>query len=128
MEVLLVLVILVILGSIAVPIFTGTQEQAEKKSAQTQVSMLARAIDMYRFDTKKYPANLQDLTQRPGDKLTADRWAGPYLEDNKALNDPWDNPYKYAPSGKHNAERYDVWSLGPDGQDGSADDIGNWQS
>ena len=128
MEVLLVLVILVILGSIAVPIFSGTQESAEKKTAQTQVSMLARAIDMYRFDTKKYPGSLDELTQRPSDKVTADRWAGPYIEDNKALDDPWDNPYKYSPNGKHNPERYDVWSLGPDGQDGSADDIGNWQS
>jgi general secretion pathway protein G len=30
--------------------------------------------------------------------------------------------------GKHNTDSFDVWSVGPDGQDGTEDDIGNWQS
>lgn len=127
-EILLVLAILVILGSIAVPMFSGTQEGAEKKAAQIQVSAFSRAIDLYKLSCSKYPSGLQDLAERPSDKLTADRWEGPYIEDNKALVDPWGNQYKYSPNGKHNPERYDVWSLGPDGQDGSDDDIGNWQS
>jgi general secretion pathway protein G len=42
--------------------------------------------------------------------------------------DPWDNEYRFAAPGKHNTEGFDVWSVGPDGQDGSADDIGNWDN
>jgi general secretion pathway protein G len=29
--------------------------------------------------------------------------------------------------GKHNPDTFDVWSVGPDGQDGTDDDIGNWE-
>jgi hypothetical protein len=45
-----------------------------------------------------------------------------------ALLDPWGNRFNYAAPGRHNLDRFDVWSLGPDGQDGTADDIGNWIS
>jgi len=127
MEVLLVLVILVILGSIVVPLYTGIQSGAEAKAARAQVDLLEHTIDMYRLNAKKLPSSLDDLVQRPSD-LKEDRWAGPYIKDNKELLDPWDNPYKFTPNGKHNSSSYDVWSTGPDGQDGNDDDIGNWKS
>ena len=41
--------------------------------------------------------------------------------------DPWDNPYIYYYPGKHNANGYDLLSVGPDGKEGTDDDIGNWQ-
>jgi general secretion pathway protein G len=41
--------------------------------------------------------------------------------------DPWDSEYKFASPGKHNSESFDVWSVGPDKQDGTDDDIGNWE-
>jgi len=126
-EVLLVLVILVILGSIAIPMYTGIQSGAEAKAARAQVDLLEHAIDMYKLNAKKLPSSLDDLTQRPSD-LKEERWAGPYIKENKELVDPWDNPYKYSPNGKHNTNGYDVWSTGPDGQDGNDDDIGNWKS
>jgi general secretion pathway protein G len=127
MEVLLVLVILVILGSIVVPLYTGIQSGAEVKTARTQVDLLEHTIDIYKLNAKKLPSSLDDLVQRPSD-LKEDRWAGPYIKENKDLVDPWDNPYKYTPNGKHNTNGYDVWSTGPDGQDGNDDDIGNWKS
>lgn len=127
MEVLLVLVILVILGSIVVPLYTGIQSGAETKAARAQIDLLEHTIDIYKLNAKKLPESLDDLVQRPSD-LKEERWAGPYIKDNKDLVDPWDNPYKYSPNGKHNTNGYDVWSTGPDGQDGDDDDIGNWKS
>jgi general secretion pathway protein G len=54
------------------------------------------------------------------------KWNGPYRE--KAVpSDPWGRQYQYASPGRHNTDSYDVWSLGPDGADGTDDDIGNWQ-
>jgi general secretion pathway protein G len=46
----------------------------------------------------------------------------------KIAKDPWERDYRFAAPGKHNPESFDVWSVGPDGQDGSADDIGNWEN
>jgi general secretion pathway protein G len=40
--------------------------------------------------------------------------------------DPWHNPYIYYFPGKHNPSGYDLLSAGPDGKEGTADDIGNW--
>jgi general secretion pathway protein G len=32
----------------------------------------------------------------------------------------------YVFPGRRNTTGYDLYSMGPDGQDGTADDIGNW--
>ena len=127
MEVLLVLVILVVLGSIVVPMVTGIGEGANKKAATVQVDSLERMIDMYKFELKQLPNSLDDLVNEPSDPKLAKNWHQ-YMKGNKELVDPWDNPYKYESKGKKNQGSYDVWSTGPDGQDGTADDIGNWKS
>jgi general secretion pathway protein G len=125
-EVLLVLVILVILGSIAVPMFSGVGERANNQAAQVQVDLLENAINTYHAMSLQYPNSLDDLINQPSDPKAAAKWAGPYLPANKSLNDPWDNPYKYNAKGTKSGAGFDVWSMGPDGQDGSDDDIGNW--
>jgi general secretion pathway protein G len=128
MEVLLVLVILVVLASIAVSTYSGIQDRALKDAAKAKVGMLTGQIDTYRLHVRNYPADLNDLITQPSDSRAAERWSGPYLKGTDALLDPWDNDIRYASPGQHNPDSYDVWSVGPDGQDGSADDIGNWQS
>jgi general secretion pathway protein G len=42
--------------------------------------------------------------------------------------DPWGRQYQYRYPGQHNKDRPDIWSMGKDGQDGTADDIGNWSN
>jgi general secretion pathway protein G len=124
-EVLLVLIILVIIGSLAVNVFTGTQKTASVNAAKSNVSLVRGAIDRYYLDMNKYPTKLDDLWTKPSDSTAADKWSGPYMEQLKP--DPWDNPYQYTAQGKNNPGKYDFWSNGPDGQSGSEDDIGNWQ-
>ena len=55
------------------------------------------------------------------------RWAGPYIKISIPA-DPWGRPFRYQSPGRHNTASYDLWSLGPDGRDGTPDDIGNWPS
>ena len=52
-------------------------------------------------------------------------WQGPYLK-RGTPKDPWGNPYLYRSPGQHNASGCDLYSMGPDGQDGGSDDIDNW--
>ncbi|TWT35150.1 Type II secretion system protein G precursor [Posidoniimonas corsicana] len=125
-EVLLVLVILVVIGSIAATSFMGAQEGANKNAAKSQVDMFENAINLYKFNTKHFPEKLEDLLEKPSDKTLADRWEGPYLTKSALPVDPWDNPYKYSADGKKNSDKFDVWSMGPDGDDQTDDDIGNW--
>lgn len=127
-EVLLVLVILVVIGSIAATSLLGMQDKADRDAAKAQVGLFERAIDNYRFMIKQYPDSLQDLVEKPSDKTAADRWEQPFLNKSKIPTDPWGNEYKFSADGKHNQGRYDVWSMGPDGDDQTDDDIGNWES
>lgn len=124
MEVLLVLAILVILGSTVTFYFVGTQKKGYIRSAKIQISSIEQMLKLYVADVGSFPSTQQGLDallQPPADMANPAKWAGPYSE--KALpNDPWDNPYQYELLG---AEQYRVWSMGPDGQNGTEDDVSN---
>ena len=124
-EVLLVLVILVILGSLATNMFIGTQDTANKNAAKAQMGIIADPMNRYRLDMNKFPSKLEELWEEPSDSELQEKWSGPYVE--KLKNDPWENPYQYLAEGKKNTKKYDFWSNGPDGQSGTDDDIGNWE-
>lgn len=125
MEVLLVLVILVILGSMAVGMFTGVQERANIDAATSQVATFKRQIQLYHQQLNQYPTSLQDLIVQPSNLKKPERWSK-LLDVSAIPTDPWGNEYRYAYPGKHNPDGFDVWSVGPDSTDGSEDDIGNW--
>ncbi|MCL6505148.1 MAG: type II secretion system major pseudopilin GspG [Pirellulales bacterium] len=128
-EVLLVLVILVILGSLVTVSIRGASTKGKINAAKAQIGMFQQPLEMYFLDLNQYPSTsqgLEALLAPPSELKNSAKWAGPYLDKTVPL-DPWDRPYQYASPGKHNPNTYDVWSLGPDGVDGTADDIGNWQ-
>ncbi len=49
-----------------------------------------------------------------------DTWKGPYVD--AVPNDPWKHPYIYRVPG-NGGKAYDLLSAGPDGSEGTADDI-----
>lgn len=130
MEVLLVLVILTILGSLAALSYESINRQAHKKAAESQIGLLSTPLQMYQMAIGNFPTTSQGLDalqSAPGDLPNPAKWDGPYL--NKAIPlDSWEKPYQYVSPGTHNPDSYDVWSLGPDGVNGTEDDIGNWGS
>ena len=128
LEILVVLAIVGLLVGLAVTntgkIFGGAQGSTAQLFVQTSMKT---PLTGYRMAVGNYPTTaegLQALVTAPSGK--ADRWSGPYIEGNKVPLDPWGNPYQYAFPGTRNKDAYDLWSRGPDGQDGTADDIGNW--
>lgn len=122
-EILLVVTIIGILAALVIPKIVGRSEQARVTAATADVKGgLKSAIDQFEVDTGGFPKSLQDLVQQPSDVRN---WHGPYLD--AVPMDPWQRPYVYVIPGHHNPSSYDIYSLGPDGQDGAADNIGNWQ-
>jgi general secretion pathway protein G len=81
------------------------------------------ALDQYKVDTGSYPKSLQDLVQQPGGTTN---WHGPYFDPPRPPTDPWGNQYIYHFPGVHNPSGYDLSSMGPDGKEGTQDDIVNW--
>ncbi len=123
-ELLLVLVILGILAALVLPKFTGRTEQARTTAAQTQISTFGTALDAYEVDTGSYPRGQDGLAQLISAPSDVTGWRGPYLKSDIPM-DPWGNAYIYEFPGRINPSGYDIRSMGPDGQAGSADDIVN---
>ena len=122
-EMLLVITIIGILAALVIPKMVGRSEQARVTAVHANLSSIKTALDAFEVDNGYYPKSLQDLLQQPNN---AKNWHGPYLE--KFPQDPWGNNYLYYYPGKHNQNSYDLLSVGPDGKEGSEDDIGNWTS
>ncbi len=125
-EMLLVLVILGVLAAIVYPKVAGRGKQARATAAQTQIASFKTALDAFEVDNGYYPKGrngLLDLVQKPRDAIN---WRGPYLD--SIPKDPWGNDYTYDCPGKHNPSSFDIMSVGEDGQSGTEDDIGNWQT
>lgn len=128
-EILLVIAIIGMLVGLVIVNVGGTLDSANKDTAKIFVNQsLKTPLLMYRKDVRSYPSTAEGLTALINPPAGKEKnWRGPYIEQGKdSLTDPWGNPYQYRSPGTHNATSYDVWSNGPDGQDGSADDIGNW--
>lgn len=125
-EMLLVLVILATLAAIVIPKFAGRSEQAKTTAAKTQIFSFETALDQFEVDNGYYPksGDLNALLEQPGD---APGWKGPYLKKG-VPPDPWGNAYVYDCPGRHNANGYDLVSCGPDGRQGTDDDINNWDA
>ncbi len=129
-EVLLVVFIIALLAAFVVPNFIGTQEQAQKSLAQSLIQSngpVATGINLFRMAMGRYPKELSELVEKPDKDEDAAKWNGPYLDDVAKLKDPWGNELQYKFPGQKNENSYDLWSYGPDGEDGSDDDIGNWR-
>lgn len=126
-ELLLVLVILAVLAAVVVPRFAGRSEQARVTAAKADLSIMETALDAFEVDNGKYPSTsdgLRALVSQPAGLTT---WRGPYLKRNVG-NDPWGNAYIYRQPGQHNTDSYDLFSAGPNGQEGDSDDIANWST
>ncbi|HQP91084.1 MAG TPA: type II secretion system major pseudopilin GspG [Candidatus Omnitrophota bacterium] len=123
-EVMLVVVILGILAAMVVPKLTGRSEDARKSIAKSDIeSNLALALDLYETDMGSYPESLDSLISAPSED--EEDWKGPYLK--KKPVDPWGRTYVYKYPGEHNEDGYDLSSSGKDGQEGTADDVKNWE-
>lgn len=124
-ELLLVLVILATLAALVVPKFAGRGEQARITAAKADISALETALDTFEVDTGRYPTTQEGLVALSSPPAGLSTWRGPYLK-RSVVQDPWGNPYVYRHPGQRNTDGYDLYSAGPNGQEGDSDDIVNW--
>jgi len=122
MEILLVLAILVVLGSMVGVGYVKIQQNAMKNSARAQLTLLEDAVKTYMIDVGSPPAALDYLITSPPDLANPLKWQGPYLDKNTLPQDPWNQAYQYEIVDPANA-KFRIWSNGPDMQPGSSDDI-----
>lgn len=133
-EVLLVIVIILMLAGALVVFVLPQQEGAEKNTTRLLLQQVESALDTYRLNMGRYPTEeqggLNALMVKPTfeNERQGDKWQGPYLKPGTKLEDAWGNALKYeltdtTDEANKNAPRYKLYSIGPDGQPDTADDI-----
>ena len=73
---MIVVVIIAILLSIAIPSYLSSREKAKIAAAVAEIKVVEEMIQIYNIDYEGYPDTLEDL-------------------DLKTLKNPWGNPYQY---------------------------------
>lgn len=129
-EVLLVIGILLLLGTAGVVVYSNISKGADRDMAQTNVNDAEHAVELFYNDMKRYPGEegLKELIEKPEDEKEAAKWRGPYLV--KIPTDSWGNELKYEKVEVEEGsvgKAFRIWSNGPDGEEGTDDDIRNWE-
>jgi general secretion pathway protein G len=104
----------------------GSRHTAKHDLTRAKIAANKTPIELYRQHMGTYPASLNDLVTRPAVAGT-ERRQGPYVTNLDDLKDAWGRPFRYHAPGSRNPGPYDLWSAGPDGVDGTKDDICNWR-
>jgi general secretion pathway protein G len=129
-ELLIVIAILLALGSIVAVNFLGAADKAEVDVQRAQFDQIGEAMKRFRLDLKRYPSDdegIEVLWNKDSleDEEEAARWNGPYLEQ-PVTSDRWGGELVYTYPGEIIGEStYDLVSIGPDGEEGTDDDITN---
>lgn len=115
MELLIVLIILGLLGSLVAPKMIEKVGSSKRKTAIAQMQMFETAIDTYRLDVGTVPSSLEDLRT-----ANVQGWDGPYLPKSIPM-DPWGKPYVYSATAA-NGMPFTLKTLGLDGKEGGTDE------
>ena len=99
----------------------ATKSNIQDISAKTDISNIGSALELYKMDSGYYPSNEQGIQV-----LINNKQKNSYIDN--IPDDPWGRPYQYRYPGKNNKDSFDLWSPGADGEDGTPDDITNWQN
>lgn len=111
-EIMIVITIMAsIMGVVGYYVF-GTLNQAKTKNARLGIQKLNGIVESYYLmnSPNKLPESLDELTQGPN----------PLIKEKSKLNDPWGNRYIYEKKGNQN---FEIYSVGPDGSQGTEDDV-----
>lgn len=110
-ELLLVTVIIGILAGSVVMVFAGGAKDTRINRALQDIRTLENAVERYVLDNNdQMPRTLDDVQK--------------YLKE--PPKDPWGNGYVYKTPGIYRTESFDIHSMGPDGADGTEDDVAPW--
>ena len=126
LEVMVVIVIIGLMGAVVVPNLMGSQDTAKLQKAVSDVANLETSLDLYKSQNYNYPTTeqgLDSLINETDIEPTPRRFPeGGYVK--RLPNDPWGNEYQLLNPGDNG--KMDIFSMGPDGEAGTEDDIGNW--
>jgi len=117
-EIMVVVVILAILGTLVAPQILGRIDEARVTKAKNDLRLYESALDLYKMDNFRYPTTdqgLEALVKKPNDPNLKNWRPDGYVK--QLQKDPWGHDYVYVSPGTGGAP-YDLMTLGADGQVG----------
>ncbi len=129
-EVMIVIAIILALSALVGVALFSRQKEAKSSLAQIDMNTLKKGLQQFYLDFDRFPSDEEGLAVLwSKESLSAEgdqaKWKK-YLEEPMA-NDRWGHPWGYRQSSEHGDDsKYDLWSVGPDGQEGTDDDITSW--
>jgi general secretion pathway protein G len=131
-EVMIVILIVLALGGLVAWNLMGTKEEADAGIAKIQMNSIQDALKQFRFRHNRYPTDAEGVAVLwDKEKMTeeADLKTWKKLLDKPVPKDKWGNEWGYRQVSEHGDESmYDLWSYGPDRQEGTDDDIVSWDT
>lgn len=125
LETVVVLVMLYVFGHFATKVLLSDREHrrvSRHAAARTDLEMLDKAIGFFQTDMARLPTHTEGLKALVVQPFEAEAWSGPYLK-RGIPTDPWGNAYVYHRARPRGVKAYTVLSRGPDGVEGTSDDI-----
>lgn len=129
-EVMIAIAIVVALVGIVAVNVVGSRKQAKAGMAKIEIAAISNALESFNVTFDRYPTDEEGLAVlwskealSAEDDATKEKWRK-FLKD-PSPNDQWGNPWNYRAESEHEGD-YDLWSAGPDKQEGTADDVTNW--
>ncbi len=104
----------------AKPPSTEADAEAVKKvsNARKTTETLFQICQLYKQQNDQYPDKFEDLATKPEGEA-GKKWRGPYVFEGKLPKDPWGQNFVI----ERNGEEVAIFSVGPDGQAKTADDV-----
>ncbi|MFT4655136.1 MAG: general secretion pathway protein G [Patiriisocius sp.] len=125
-EVMVVIFIIATMAAVVAPQIFTQQDSAKIKKAAIDIQALEGSIELYRLQTNSIPTTEQGLDALVN-APTIEPIPRTYPEGGiikRLPEDPWGNAYVLLFPGE--VGQYDIYSFGPDGIEGSEDDIATW--
>ena len=122
-ELMAMLIIIGLLATLVVTKVASKIDQARITTTKANLKILHSAVNQFKMDTGRFPTEdvgLMELIEQPSDVTIWEE--GGYLETTDLPKDGWNHDFiyeLYPESGKQFAIR----SVGPDGEEGSEDDL-----
>lgn len=125
-EVMIVIAIILALSGLVGFALIGQSAKAKKGIAETQIRLIKSGIKAFYVDFGRFPSDdegIAVLWNKTGLESEEDqaKWTK-YLE-SPVPADPWGTAWGYRSESQNREGEYDLWSHGPDKEDGTDDDI-----
>lgn len=103
--------------------YSQQAEVTKENRALSDLDLIRRSLLIYKVVSSAFPTTeqgLKALTTAPRVEPIPVKWRV-LLEE--IPSDPWDRECRYKQPSAESGKPFDLWSAGPDGLDGTADDI-----